>query len=271
MPHLGKAIMEQIKRTLDPLIDSMPEGLRDYWMVIFCAVALAILLPVAWYQRRILRVLVGPRAPRQLLPEPSEEDLSTTPMPSGSPSSRRLVVEGLPARARLVVMAPLGKAASVDAAAMEELLNNVIWGMGTIVAQDSPKVVIWPPQLSAHGFAAVFHRLTRKPEADGLASRWVLVGGPTPPRPRPILLGLGLWTDEPTTIGRLSMQPIQWANSLHIQTFDFRPDSTVSATPENNKEQVLDNQRPEPARETVPAQIDGSASTEPRPVSESGH
>jgi hypothetical protein len=139
-------------------------------------------------------------------------------MPPGSAGVRRLVVEGVPARIRLVVLAPHGMGSTIDESAAEEILNNVIWGLGSIAGQDKPRIVVWPPQLSAHGFAAVFHRLTRKPEPDGQPSRWVLVGGPTPPRPRPILLGLGLWTDEPTTIGRLSMQANQWVSSIHIQS-----------------------------------------------------
>lgn len=239
--------MELIQRTLDPLLQSLPEGFSEYGIVIFLAAVLAVLLPVAWYQRRIIGVLVTGRAPTgPRFPEPLEIDLSACPAPSASAGNRRIVVEGLPARVRLVVLAPLGTVSVVEEGQTEEILNNVIWGLGSVAIHDRPQVVVWPPQLSAHGFAAVFHRLTRKQEPDGQPSRWVLLGGPTPPRPRPVLLGLGLWTDEPTTIGRLPMQPSQWFNSLHIQTMgdaatavpETVPQVAVSrdreATPNNN-------------------------------------
>lgn len=221
--------MDLIQRTLDPLLTGLPEDFSQYGIAIFLAIMLAILLPIAWYQRRIIGVLVtGRPATGPRFPEPPEIDLSACPMPEPSAGNRRVVVEGLPARVRLVVLAPLGTVSVVEEAHAEEILNNVIWGLGTVAMQDRPQVVIWPPQLSAHGFAAVFHRLTRRPEPEGEPSRWVLLGGPTPPRPRPVLLGLALWTDEPTTIGRIPMQPNQWFNSLHIQTLS----DAATAVPE---------------------------------------
>jgi hypothetical protein len=237
--------MEIIKNTLDPLLQSMPDAVADYGVLIFLVAALAVLLPVAWYQRRLLQVLVvGRRGGGMRFPEPPEEDLSQCPMPSEAAGNRRIVVQGIPARARLVVLAPLGTAASLEGESMEEILNHLIWGLGTVVGQERPRVVIWPPQLSAHGFSAVFHRLTRKPEADGEPSRWLLIAGPTPPRPRPVLVGLALWTDESTTVGRISMQPTQWVSSIFIQSMlpSIEPDSQEAALGQAMAgRQVLDN------------------------------
>jgi hypothetical protein len=33
-----------------------------------------------------------------------------------------------------------------------------------------------------------------------------------------ILLGLALWTDEPTTLGRLTLEPDQWPVVLNVGT-----------------------------------------------------
>src|SRR5262249_33108368 len=82
---------------------------------------------------------------------------------------------------------------------------------------EKAQIKIWPPQLSAHGFAAVFHRMVHRPEAEGEPSNWILMAGHTPPRPRPSLIGLACWTEEKTTIGRVILQPNEWTNWLRIE------------------------------------------------------
>jgi hypothetical protein len=34
---------------------------------------------------------------------------------------------------------------------------------------------------------------------------------------QPILLGLGLWADEPNTLGRLNLEPQQWLDVLRLR------------------------------------------------------
>ena len=34
---------------------------------------------------------------------------------------------------------------------------------------------------------------------------------------QPVLLGLGLWTDEPNTIGRVNLGPQQWLDVLRLR------------------------------------------------------
>jgi len=45
----------------------------------------------------------------------------------------------------------------------------------------------------------------------------VLVAGRAQTGSQAILLGLALWTDEPTTIGRLSIDTYQWLDVLRIK------------------------------------------------------
>jgi hypothetical protein len=223
--------MDQIKEFLEPVIQLLPEELRELWLVVLGAVALVILLPIAWYQRRFLGRLVGlPHRPP--LAEPNlDEDLGKLPVPPALTGPRRLIVEGVPTRLRLVVIAPLGKGAIVDASAVDDLLNHVRWGRATIAREDRAAIRFWPPQLSAHGFPAVLHRKIHGIDPDGQPSRWVLMAGPTPPRPRSVLLGLVLWTDEATNIGRLSMEHGQWMRSLYIESLEGPESPPLVAQP----------------------------------------
>jgi hypothetical protein len=112
----------------------------------------------------------------------------------------------------------LGKGETTIAeAAARDLLDQVRWGLKPIAEQDQTVIRLWPGQRSVHGFPAVFHRHMHKPEPSGQPSHWVLLAGLTPPRPKSVLLGLVLWTEEVTTMGMIIMDPSQWMKTLHIE------------------------------------------------------
>src|SRR5262249_28339931 len=145
------------------------------------------------------------------------EDLSEFPPPKGT-GGRGLTVYHLPARLRLVIVAPAGKDADVDATHVERLLDQGLPGLGALAgpvrpgrgalaARDGPRIRVWPPQLSHQGFGASFHGHTPRPEPEGEPSRWVLAAGRAQAGRQSLLLGLGLWTDEPNTLGRLNLEP----------------------------------------------------------------
>jgi hypothetical protein len=225
--------MDQIEEYLKPVIDLLPEQFQEFWLVLFGVAALILLLPLAWYKRRLLRALIGlPRRPVREEPQ-LDEDLAQFAPPPSLPGLRRLFIEGVPARLRLAVVASPGKGAIIEQTAIEELLDQVRWGLGAMARQDQAALRVWPLQLSAHGFPAVFHRNLHKAEPEGQPSHWVLLAGPTPPRPRSVLLGLALWTDEATTIGHLTMDASQWMKTLHIETMENLEGVEVPAAPEH--------------------------------------
>src|SRR5262245_56922722 len=108
--------MEYLKQTIDPLINAIPASFKDWWFLIVCVGTLVILLPVAWYQRRLIHVLVtgGRAAPR--FREPPAEDLASYAPSAASAITltsqnavednvpRRLLLEGVPVGLRLVVV-----------------------------------------------------------------------------------------------------------------------------------------------------------------------
>ncbi len=134
------------------------------------------------------------------------------------PGVQWLYIYHLPVRLRLVVVAPPGKDAEVDALAVEKLLDAILPGLGAIAANDRPRIRVWPRQLSHQGFLATFHRCTIRGEPEGEPSRWILVVGRAGLGKQPVLLGLGLWAREANTIGRLTLEPHQWLDVLRLRT-----------------------------------------------------
>ena len=200
--------------------DVFPESVRQHLEGPVGIVVLAVIGLLAVYVlARLAGVLWRMLAAGKGVSEASlKEVLADYPPPPGQPGPRRLTVEGLPVRVRLVVVAPVGKEHPIRPDEVEELLEQTVRGMKGIVLEDRPRVRVWPPQLSKQGFAPTFHRETEKPESEGRPSRWVLVAGPALAGRRPILLGLALWADTPNTLGRLTLDPGRWAEVVRVQT-----------------------------------------------------
>jgi hypothetical protein len=164
-------------------------------------VVLLIVLPLILWLRRRRRPVIDSEAALV-------ENLDAYP-PAG-PGAQRLLMYGQPMRLRLVVLAPLGKRALPTDGAIEPLLDRIVYGLGEIARQDRPRIRVWPSQLTQQGFAPSFFRLTLRSQQTGKPSPWVLAAGPVRTGGHSFLLGLALWTDEPTERSTVSLQVDQW-------------------------------------------------------------
>ncbi len=207
--------------------DSVLAPLRDFldgggWWLVYGLVGLVLLLVLGSLVGSLWQFLFGRRLP---VPGESdrdfEENLADCPLPVQPPGSHRLTVYHLPVRLRLVVVAPAGTEASVDATAVEKLLDHVVPGLGAIAYEDRPRIRVWPAQLSQQGFTIAFQRRTHRPEPEGQPSRWVLVSGRAQVGRHVVLLGLGLWADEPNNLGRLTLQPHQWLDVIRLRAVEL--------------------------------------------------
>ncbi len=214
--------MDDLKKALSPISDSLPKEVRDFldaggWWLVLAVVALALLLLMWALLERIGRALFGRRsASLGDFEGDFQEFLAGYSAPTAA-GKRRLTVYHLPARLALVVLAPAGTEVGLDGAAAE-VLDRVVPGLGAIATQDAARIRLWPPQLSQQGFSVAFQRRTQRPEPEGQPSHWVLVAGRAQIGRHAVLLGLGLRTDEPTTLGRLALAPHQWLDVLRIKT-----------------------------------------------------
>jgi hypothetical protein len=201
------------------LMDLLPQAGRDFldgggWYLVLALIGVVVLVLVALVLGRLSKLFARkPQAPEVDL----REDLAEYPPAPGRPGPQRLLVQGLAARVRLVVLAPMGKQALLTAEQAEPLLGRVVHGLGGLCQQDRPRIRIWPAQLSVEGFGHKFHRYTVKPEGEGQPSRWALAAGKARVGSSYILLGLALQTDEENTLAPLMLEPQQWNEALRIQ------------------------------------------------------
>lgn len=210
--------MDAIQEKLQPFIDLLPEKIRDYWWVIFGLAAIFLILIALAIMRGLFRVAFGKRkAPKEDWDKTRREDLTSYPPPPGALGKQRVTIYHVPARLRLVVLAPAGKEADIDVNQAQELLNRVLPGLGAVAAVDQPRIRIWPPQLSQQGFATAFFRHTLTGVKEGKSSPWVLVAGRPQFNQPVVLLGLAFLADEPNNLGRLSLEPHQWLDVLRIR------------------------------------------------------
>jgi hypothetical protein len=193
-------------------VDQFFETIAPYTGWLIAGVVVVVLLIVL----RIVYGMLG-RKPRVVDPERHlRENLAEYPPAPGEPGSKQLLIQEVKVRLRLVVLAPAGKQNFVDPDAVNDLLNQVLRGLGAVAQIDKPRVRVWPAQLSNRGFAPTFHRLVSKPEPDGQPSHWVLAAGVVRAGGTPVLLGLAGYAEEPTTVGRLTLEANEWANVLRI-------------------------------------------------------
>jgi hypothetical protein len=203
---------------LKPLIDLLPPDARPFftnggWLIPFAVIGFIFLL-IAW---SLLKRLFAKR--RAVSTEMDlTEDLGAYPIPPALWGTRRLTLHGLPVRIRLVVAAPLGhEGRYVHADQMERLLDQIVPGLSHFLNADKPRVVVWPTQLSAQGFAAAFRRNAQRPDPDKPLSRWVLVMGRGLVDRRPLVFGFAMLADKDNTLGRVELQhPHQWMEVLRL-------------------------------------------------------
>lgn len=210
-------MVEQPPEWLTKLLpEAAASFLNSYWYVILGGVGVLVLL-LLWF---LIRKLFA----RKKQPHYSEvdrtEELAKYPELKPSTGDRRLLAEGVPVRMRLVVVAPAGGGSRVDADNIEPLLEKILPGLGNIAEHDRPRVRVWPLQLSYEGFAQTFHHDTIIPEGENQPSRWVLMAGRVMVGKNQFLLGLGLQSIKPNTIGRRTLKSDDWASVLRVRVRD---------------------------------------------------
>lgn len=205
------------------LLDASPEPIKTFlenggWYGVLGVAGLLVLLVVWGLLSRLLGGLFGRRKRETGSEDDLQEDVTALPPPPPATGDRRLTVEGVPVRVRLVVVAPAGRGYDINPGTIPQLLDRVLMGLGGFVEHDKPQIRIWPFQLSYEGFASKFHRNTPKPEGEDDPSPWVMVAGRARLGGNSVLIGLVLKAVKPTTVGRKTLEAHEWDEVLRIRT-----------------------------------------------------
>jgi hypothetical protein len=213
--------MEELRDKLAPLTDWIPDPYRGYlpaeaWWLVELVVALAVLVLAGYFLRAALRDLwrtvVGRR--RHDWDQGMRVDLAELPAVNGAPG---LSVYHVPAWVRLVVVAPVGRSMAVGPDDVPALLDRVVPALGAVARRDGAEMRVWPSPLSAPGFRNAFHRCTPTGRPEGQETEWVMLAGRAQAGTEALFLGIGLWASEPTTLGRINLEPLQWRDVLRIE------------------------------------------------------
>jgi hypothetical protein len=203
------------------LLDRLPESARSVlqnggWWGLLGVLALIVLLLLWGLFSRLGRLVFWRKPPPPRQPE-LDENLDALPPPPEPSGSRTLTIEGIPVRLRLVVLARAGREPEVSAETADRLLDRVVPGLSALAAEDQPELRIWPPQLSYEGFRIMFQRHVHVTLPEAEATPWVLVSGRVKVGMHSLLVGMALWADEPTNIGRMNLEPHQWSLLFRIR------------------------------------------------------
>jgi hypothetical protein len=205
---------ESLSELLDQLQSVLPDDVPAW--AVAAGAGLLVVVVVLLLLRKLWRALFGRGEKPGAWDRELDIVLDDCPLPTRPPGQRQLTVYHQPARLRLVVVAPVGRDGDIDATAVEKLLDRVVPGLGAAAQDDRPRVRVWPAQVSQHGFTASFHRHTPKAAGRGEPSRWVLLAGRAQAGRQPVMVGLGLWADEPNTLDRVNLEPHQWLDVLRL-------------------------------------------------------
>jgi hypothetical protein len=152
------------------------------------------------------------------LEKTQHERLDEYPKAPSNPGGKRLVIDGIDVRVRLVVFAPVGtEKRPIDVDEAPEMLDNLLRGLGGFIKSDKPRVRVWPPQLSVAGWPPTFFRLVESPDEEYRKSNWIRVAGTIKIVGKPHLLGLALYSDEASTVGTMILEPTEWTRHLQIE------------------------------------------------------
>jgi len=210
--------MNEIRQRLAPLTDWIPDDIRpmvavEVWWMVELVVVLFALLFVGLFIKAFWRALFKRRRKKVDWDRDYREDLEKCPLANGPPC---LWVYHVPVKLRLIVVAPQGHGNEVETDEVHTLLDRVIPGLGRIVQRDRPRICLWPAQMSTMGFTNSFHRCTPTGARERQPSRWIMVAGRAQGGGYTVFLGLGLWSEDETTLGRLNLEPVQWLDILRL-------------------------------------------------------
>jgi hypothetical protein len=222
--------LEELKQITAPVTKHLPEPVQNFldqggWWWILGGLAVLALL----WLRSMVRKLSSARRPARkkkgkrkkragAAPAIQREELALIGEGFTETGPNRVVVKGVPAKLRLVVLSmgtKGGGGLSEDMA--DRVLDWIKDGLAAVASYDSPGVRVWPPYYSADGFATALPSFVPVPVGRGAKSHWVLLAGSVRMGRLIIHVGLLLYTEEASSLKFIKVKGERWLDTLAIE------------------------------------------------------
>jgi hypothetical protein len=221
--------LDELREATEPVTKHLPEPVQKFlngngWWWILGVIGFFALLWVRSMLHRLRMAVSSPRKKKKAHKRRSrsaavnlKEDLTNVGPGYTDPGPNEILVKGLPARLRLVV---LSMGTSGGGGLSEEMADRVLdWikrGLAEVAAYDQPGVRVWPTFYSLDGFAAGMQANLPLPEPKGMKSNWVLMAGTARMGKLLIHVGLALYAEEPNNLRMIKVRGERWLATLAV-------------------------------------------------------
>jgi hypothetical protein len=218
--------LAELEEELEPVTRHLPEPAQNFlakggWWVVIGSTGLIALL---WLRSILRRLGGGFRKPktrphrRKGAPSIPKERLALITAGFTDRGPQQLMVKGLPARLRLVILSPATRDASdIGEEMADRILDWIKPGLAEVASYDQPGVRVWPPFYSADGFAVALGANVPTPKSKGMRSHWVLVTGQISMGRVVIHVGLVLHADETNSLRLIHVKRERWPGVLSVE------------------------------------------------------
>lgn len=126
---------------------------------------------------------------------------------------------GLPVRLAVVVVAPAGRQGELPPPeVLPGLIDRLVPGLSSIIADQRPMICRWPVQLSSQGFAQRFFNQVALPGDHGKGTPWCSIAGKLKVGDRLFLIGIVCCAHQPNGLSQVIVQHEgQWLDILRIR------------------------------------------------------
>jgi hypothetical protein len=209
-----------------PVTKHLPQPVQDFldkdgWWWVLGGGALVVLLWVRSLVRRLTGAGHKPKKKKRkkgkASPVKLREDLNWLGEGFSAAGPQQLLVKGLPARLRLVILSMGNKSGGELSEEMaDRVLDEMMPGLAEVTSNDSPAVRVWPAYLSSDGFALAVEGNLVFPEPKGMKSHWIVMAGEVRIGRLLIHVGLALHAEKANNLRFVKVKGERWLNSLAV-------------------------------------------------------
>jgi hypothetical protein len=221
--------LDELRAQTAPITKHLPQPVQDFldkdgWWWVLGVSGFVALLWVRSIVKRLTGVAHKPKGKKRKKrrakgsPVKLKEDLKWLGEGFSAGGPQQLVVKGLPARLRLVVLSMGNKSGGDLSEEMaDRVLDEIKPDLAEISSYDNPGVRVWPAFYSSDGFATSLASNLVIPEPKGMKSHWVVMAGDVRMGRLLIHVGLALHAQRANNLRFVQVKGERWLNSLTVE------------------------------------------------------